>query len=111
MWITGGQTSEHVGGCCWIQGSKKSTEFITSPGPELPFKIHSHCMVQVCPNTIYIISGIQEDNKKSNHTWILDAANNSNIISGPPLRRSRFGHSCNKMENNGNFFFGSSRWS
>ena len=109
LWITGGQTLENSGGgCCWLSGSKNSTEFISLdqppyPGPDLPFEIHGHCMVQVCPNTIYIIGGCQND-KNSTHTWIVDPTNNFDIKSGPPLNRARLGHSCNKMKINGKYF-------
>ena len=108
LWITGGRKDVHDGGCIWHSVSKNSTEFISLdqppyPGPELPFKIDGHCMVQVCSNTIYIIGGIQ-DGKKSTHTWIVDPTNNFNIKSGPPLNRARLGHSCNKMKLNGKYF-------
>ena len=56
LWITGGE-------------GKNSTEFISldqAPvqGPDLPIKIHSHSMVLVDSQTIYIIGGSQ-NNKAS----------------------------------------------
>ena len=54
IWITGGFKFE-----------QKTTEFFTlgqetTKGPELPFTIFSHCMVQVDDQTVYIIGGKQE---------------------------------------------------
>lgn len=82
-----------------------STEFIklnqaSIKGPELPFTISCHSMIQYDENSIYIIGGLQDDSF-SNQTWIIDPSNNFNLREGPPLNERRYYHSCGKMEING----------
>ena len=98
------QTKLYVtGGCIGI--GKKSTEILSLDqfpvkGPELPFSVYSHSMVQINSKTIYLIGGWQ-DGVTSNKTWIINPINNFDIISGPNLNEARECHSCNKMKING----------
>ena len=79
--------------------AKKSTEILSldqSPvkGPELPFTVQAHSMVQIDPKTIYLTGGAQ-DGMVSNKTWIIDPMNNFDIRSGPALNEARYHHLCN----------------
>ena len=84
---------------------KKSTEILSLDqfpvkGPELPFSMSSHSMVQIDSKTIYLIGGWQ-DRVTSNKTWIINPINNLDMSSGPNLNEARVWHSCNKMKING----------
>ena len=98
------QTKLYVtGGCIGI--GKKSTEILSLDqfpvkGPELPFSMSSHSMVQIDSKTIYLIGGWQ-DRVISNKTWIINPINNLDMSSGPNLNEAREWHSCNKMKING----------
>ena len=87
---------------------KKSTEILSldqSPvkGPELPFMIYGHSMIQVDPKKIYLIGGTQ-NSVTCNKTWIIDPMNNFDIRSGPTLNEAREGHSSNKMKINSKIY-------
>ena len=80
-------------------------------GPNLPFTISWHCMVQYNSNSIYIIGG-KQNGSTSNKTWIVNPnkfvlqdskskIQDFDIREGPPLRKARAYHSCGKMEVNG----------
>ena len=92
----------------WITGNE-TTEFIKLDqpplqGPKLPFLIHSHSMVQIDSNTVYIIGGNQ-NNFNSKKTWIVkNPLQKFEIKEGPPLNESRVMHSCGKMNINGRVF-------
>ena len=97
LWIVGGRDGEFDHLC--------STEYVKLgqlpvQGPELPFKISSHCMVKYSDNAIYIIGGIQ-NGIISNKTWIVDPSNGFKMTLGPSLNTQRHGHSCGKMIANG----------
>ena len=84
---------------------KKSTEILSLDqfpvkGPELPFSMSSHSMVQIDSKTIYLIGGWQ-DRVISNKTWTINPINNLDMSSGPNLNEARVWHSCNKMKING----------
>ena len=86
-------------------GIGKSTEILSLDqfpvrGPELPFIVSKHSVVQIDSKTIYLIGG-QQDGVTSNKTWIINPINNFDIISGPNLNEARDCHSCNKMKING----------
>jgi len=97
LWITGGEDSGNY---------LKSTEFVfvNQPpieGPNLPFAISGHCMVQTDPNTLFIIGGSLSSSKSSpvhtsTKTWTVDPET-FHIQPGPPLNVARSGHSCAKM--------------
>ena len=72
---------------------------LSIPGPELPFSLSGHCMVQVDSESVYIIGGRQNETT-SNQTWIVNVLN-FGIREGPKLNVSRSGHSCGKMYMNG----------
>ena len=103
LWITGG-----------IQHNSdlhSSTEFITLSesqlysriiGPELPFTIGGHCMIDYDSKTIFIIGGKQggvevSQEAVSKKTWIVDPTNGFRIKEGPSLNMARAGHCCGKM--------------
>jgi len=100
LWVTGGNN-----------GNKdlSSTEFISfgqpsSRGPELPFSVNSHCMVQYDSSKVYLIGGYQSDrdnSETSKKTWIIDPTNGFVINRGPDLNEERFYHSCGKFNYNG----------
>ena len=69
-------------------------------GPDLPFTISSHCIIQYNSSTIFIIGGYQ-NNKISKRSWIIDLTNNFKLREGPSLKMGRERHSCGKMEVNG----------
>ena len=110
IWITGGFKFE-----------QKTTEFFTlgqemTKGPELPFKIFGHCMVQVDEQTVYIIGGRQEkepdpagyilpeEDKGLRKIWKIDPTNNFAIELGPDLIEERSDHACATMRINGKIF-------
>ena len=92
----------------WITGHE-TTEFITldqppRQGPKLPFHIHSHSMIQIDSNTVYIIGGSQ-NGSKSKKTWIIkNPMEKFEIKEGPSLNESRSPCSCAKMKINGRVF-------
>ena len=83
-----------------------STEFIklglhaSVKGPDLPFTISGHSMIQYDEKTIYIIGGVQ-NGSISNKTWIVDPTNEFQITEGPSLNKGRYSHGCAKMTLNG----------
>ena len=98
LWIVGGR-DEHF-------NDLRSTEFIklgqpSVKGPELPFRIFGHSMIQYNEKSIYIIGGWQNDSSFSNKTWIVDPTNEFQITEGPSLNNGRAGHGCAKMTLNG----------
>ena len=94
-----------VGGYCIKASTESSTEFIelgqpSVKGPDMPFTIHSHSMIQYDEETIYIIGGVQ-NNSLSNKTWIVDPKNGFQVREGPSLNEERYKHCCVKMTLNG----------
>ena len=65
-------------------------------GPNLPFGVSSHAMVQVSSKAIYLIGGFQDD-IIANKTWIIDPTNNFKVKQGPSLNEDRILHSCGKL--------------
>ena len=65
-------------------------------GPNLPFGVSSHAMVQVSSKAIYLIGGFQDD-IITNKTWIIDPTNNFKVKQGPSLNEDRILHSCGKL--------------
>ena len=103
-----------VGGKPFSKGGKSSTEFIklgqpSVKGPDMPFEIYGHSMIQNDENSIYIIGGKQSyydsDNfwmlSDSKKVWIVDPTNGFQIKEGPSLNAKRCGHGCAKMTTNG----------
>ena len=109
LWIVGGESGSRN-----RKSSKlfNTTEFITmdknktlhqSNGPELPFPISCHCMVQLNSSSIYLIGGETAINVQSKKTWILrnPMEKNFTITEGPPmLDTNRFTATCGKMRVN-----------
>ena len=111
----------------WIVGGDSflsSTEFIklgqpSVKGPDLPFAIRSHSLIQYDEKSVYIIGGVQDSDVPcsetciyvhatcnpgrniSNKTWIVDTTNEFQITEGPSLNEAREKHGCAKMTLNG----------
>ena len=109
LFITGGCSKEDYKPSYAL----KSTAFISigNPpvqGPDLPFTIYEHSMVQVDKKTIFLIGGCQNGNYLHNGpskaTWIMDPTNNFQIKCGPPLNEAKSKICCNKMKINGKLF-------
>ena len=95
LWIVGGKDGRND------QLSIPTTEFIklgqpSVKGPDLPFTISSHSVIQYDEKSIYIIGGIQ-NGYYSNKTWILDPTNGFQIKEGPSMNKARINHGCAKM--------------
>ena len=108
LWIVGGESGYRSRNTSTLFNT---TEFITmdknktvyqSNGPELPFPISCHCMVQLNSSSIYLIGGETAQNVQSKKTWILkDPMKNFTIIEGPSmLDTNRFTATCGKMRVN-----------
>ena len=70
-------------------------------GPDLPFRIYGHSMIQYDKKSIYIIGGKQNGQIYSKKTWIVDPTNGFQIKEGPSLNMGRSYHGCAKMTLNG----------
>ena len=97
LWIVGGR-DEHY-------HDLSSTVFIklgqlSDKGPDLPFRICFHSMIQYDEKSIYIIGGSQ-NGSRSKKTWIVNPTNGFQIKEGPSLKKERFCHGCAKMTVNG----------
>ena len=82
IWIVGGtsdifDTSKASNSSEFID----SAEYSVSKGPDLPFTIHSHCMIKFSETEIYIIGG-RQNGKIANKTWIVDPKNDFHITEG-----------------------------
>ena len=82
IWIVGGtsdifDTSKASNSSEFID----SAEYSVSKGPDLPFTIHSHCMLKLNETEIYIIGG-RQNGKIANKTWIVDPKNDFHITEG-----------------------------
>ena len=93
--------------------NRKSTEFIRvhetpTEGPDFPFSIHFHCLVEVDPRRIYLIGGSREgrsySHEYSKHTWIIDPKDNFKMKPGPNMLVERAEHACGTMKINGKTF-------
>ena len=106
LWVTGGQTVKKDS---LNATTLNSTEFVkldqpnSVQGPDLPFTILGHTMVQINPKSILIIGGYQNGDI-SNKTWFVDLSNGFEIKEGPPLQHARVGHSCSKIIIKGKVF-------
>ena len=94
LWITGCQSRSSL-------MATKTTTFISLDqipveGPNLPFRVMDHCMVQVDEKNIYLIGGLQ-NGTYSNKTWIIDPTNNFDIKEGPTMNYPKYNGSCATM--------------
>ena len=101
LWIVGGETGISQGSV-----SLRSTEFIklgypSLKGPDMPFTINRHCMIQYDEESIYIIGGNQNSLHCSKKTWIVNPKDGFKIREGPSLNVERMNHACAKMIING----------
>ena len=98
LWIVGGKVGKN---------NTNTSEFVKlneNPvkGPDLPFHISHHSMIQYDKKSIYIIGGLYDDDKYgSGQTWITDPTNGFQIIKGPNLKEPRHSFACGKMLMNG----------
>ena len=98
LWIVGGSRNNEL-------DCEDTTEFIklgqpSAKGPDMPFSISCHTIIQHDEKSIYIIGGEQND-EISRNTWIADPTNGFRIQEGPPLNVARSHHGCAKMTING----------
>ena len=98
LWIVGG----------WDENDQdlSTTEFIklgqpSEKGPDMPFDIWGHSMIQFNKKSIYIIGGYQGNSKCSNKTWIVDPTDEFKMREGPSLNVGRSNHGCAKISVNG----------
>ena len=111
LWIVGGQRGLNgipvinvipgIVGIISLNNCLNSTEFIklgqpSVKGPNLPFRVAGHSMIQYDKNSIYIIGGVQ-NGRRTNKTWIVNLTNGFQIKKGPCLNKRRSGHVCAKM--------------
>ena len=101
LWVSGGIGEK------W--NHMNSSEYISldqppEDGPELPFTVSSHCMVQVDSKSIYLIGGYQNGIPSSDKTWIIDPTNNFEMKEGPKMKYARHEHSCATMRLNNKIF-------
>ena len=105
IWIVGGTSDIFES-----DKSHDSTEFlsINKPmsqiGPNLPFTIHSHGMVYMDANHIFIIGGIVNGKNTTSKSWIVKPKQNFKVIDGPSLNIARSRHCCGKMKINGKWY-------
>ena len=103
--VTSNPSRLWIVGCENENGFLSSTEFIklgqhSVKGPDLPFTISCHCMIQYNEKSIYIIGGYQ-NGSYSRKTWIVDPTNGFKLVEGPSLNERRAVHGCAKMTING----------
>ena len=91
LWITGGHLGYAMSNTTFISLDKPRVK-----GPNLPFRVSGHCMVQVDEKNIYLIGGLQ-NYTYSNKTWIIDPTNNFNVKEGPTMNFQKHNGSCATM--------------
>ena len=64
-------------------------------GPNLPFKVWGHTIIQYDETSIFLIGG-KENHSVSRKTYIINPKNGFEIKSGPLLNIGRYGHVCGK---------------
>lgn len=104
LWIVGGR-----GGKETSDFDLNTTEFISLnpikvvPGPELPFLVSRHKLIQFDEKSIYLIGGMVNytNSNASNLTWIINPLNDFKMTRGPPLIQERSDFACGKMTING----------
>ena len=100
LWVTGG----YIGNWNKLNTSQfLSLDQPPEKGPDLPFAVSCHCMVQVDSETIYLIGGFQ-NGEKSNKTWIINPKKNFQIREGPTMLETRIDHACATMKVNNKVF-------
>ena len=99
LWVTGG---------LYDRNHLNTSQFLSfdqppEKGPDLPFTLGGHCMVQVDSETIYLIGGIQKETK-SKKTWIINPKKNFQMREGPSMLQPRINHACATMKINNKVF-------
>ena len=106
LWITGGmQQNRHPHSSTEFVTLSESQLFSRIIGPELPFTIYQHCMIEYDYNAIFLIGGVQNGTgslqersvQHSKKTWIVDPTNGFEIKEGPDLNVARSFHCGGKM--------------
>jgi hypothetical protein len=89
LWLTGG----YLDG----SGRTKSTEFVqlsgSTPGPDLPLEVSSHCLVSLNDTTILLIGGYLPHEIKSKATFFYNT-DHKTWTDGPSLTIGRSNPSC-----------------
>ena len=102
--VMGGALSYHMSPTLRLSTEIISLDQPPIKGPDLPFTIYSHSMVEVDSKTVFLIGGIQNGHA-SKETWIIDVTTkNYSIKSGPPLNVARISCSCGKIKLEGKYF-------
>ena len=96
LWIVGGCNGDDLSTTEFIKLGQPSVK-----GPDMPFRIYGHSMIQYDEKSIYIIGGKQNNSILSYKTWIVDPTNVFQITEGPSLNKGRADHGCAKMTING----------
>jgi hypothetical protein len=93
LWLTGGSTTSGLDGPV----KTKSTEFVqltgTTPGPDLPLEVSSHCVVSLNDTTLLLIGGARLDWTESKATFFYNT-DHKTWTDGPSLTIGRSSHSC-----------------
>ena len=79
----------------------EENQFMIKEGPEFPYEIYGHAMIQHIPGEIHVIGGrIFDDTtwKATNKTWIIDTKNQFSVTEGPELCLERSHHSVGVMD-------------
>jgi hypothetical protein len=89
LWLTGG----FLGG----SGRTKTTEFVqltgTTPGPDLPLEVSSHCLVSLNDTTLLLIGGGLPGKTYSKATYYYNT-DHKTWTDGPSMITARNEHSC-----------------
>ena len=66
-----------------------------SPGPDLPIRLKSHCVVTVNASTFIVAGGVSKGVPHQNRSWIMDMdENDQEFRELPSFNHGRFQHGC-----------------
>ena len=94
MWITGGVDSNWN----FLTTTTLVTTTASIEDVSLPFSAIGHCMVEIAPEKVMLIGGMQDGTPNSDKSWIIDINIRSETIPGPSLKEGRQGHSCGTIK-------------
>ena len=90
MWVIGGTDSD----------AEKTAEFVDINGKnsimleeQLPFRLEYHCATQINSTHGIIMGGFGSELKET----LIVNLNDFDMITGPTLQKSRYGHSCARI--------------
>ena len=85
-----------------------STEFVdvqygtSMAGPRLPQPLHFHCLIQLNPDQVLLVGGLNDRGEPVDKTYLFDYPSKT-WTEGPPLNYERYGQAC------GSFYMETSR--